>query len=82
MARGGRARFKVGDTVTGWSYVEPEDRRRETPEEIAGRVVQVGSGWKGVEADQAYLWIRLPSGREARALIRDVVKVTEHPPRG
>ncbi|MEU3772645.1 hypothetical protein AB0F11_05410 [Streptomyces sp. NPDC032472] len=38
---------------------------------------QVGSGWAGVDADQAYVWIRLGSGREAQALMRDVRRLAE-----
>ncbi|MFD6534923.1 hypothetical protein [Streptomyces goshikiensis] len=74
MARRRSAPYKVGDTVTGTTYVEPEDRRREAPVEFTGTVVQVGAGWKGVDVSLAYLWARLPSGREVKALIRDVTK--------
>ncbi|MFD8141580.1 hypothetical protein [Streptomyces sp. NPDC059708] len=69
-----RAPYAVGDQVTGTSYVAPEDRWRERPEPIAGRVVQVGSGWDGVDAAQAFVWVRLPSGRERQALMRDIRK--------
>ncbi|MFD9420451.1 hypothetical protein ACFWC9_37995 [Streptomyces goshikiensis] len=71
-----RAPYAVGDLVTGTSYVRPEDRAREQPEEITGRVVQVGSGWAGIDAAQAYVWVRLASGHERQALIRDIRKVT------
>ncbi|MCC0100700.1 hypothetical protein K7B10_39300 [Streptomyces flavotricini] len=70
------APYRVGDLVTGTSYVAPQNRGRESPELITGRVVQVGSGWDGIDADQAYVWVRLASGRERQALIRDIQKVT------
>ncbi|MFE3555369.1 hypothetical protein ACFXKW_10960 [Streptomyces sp. NPDC059193] len=70
------APYAVGDQVTGTSYVPPEDRRRAAPEPITGRVVQVGSGWDGVDAARAFVWVRLPSGQERQALIRDITKVT------
>ncbi|MFD7262415.1 hypothetical protein [Streptomyces sp. NPDC059874] len=73
---GRRAPYTVGDLVTGTSYVQPEDRAREKPAEITGHIVQVGSGWDGIDADHAYVWVRLPSGRERQALIRDIRKVT------
>ncbi|MFB7467085.1 hypothetical protein ACFCZ1_26920 [Streptomyces sp. NPDC056224] len=71
-----RAPYAVGDLVTGTSYVQPEDRASEQPEEITGHIVQVGSGWDGIDAAQAYVWVRLASGREQQALIRDIRKVT------
>ncbi|MGW6412733.1 hypothetical protein ACWF95_37085 [Streptomyces vinaceus] len=74
--RTARAPYRVGDTVTGTTYVTPEDRGRERPVEFTGTVVQVGSGWSGVDAETAYLWARLESGREVKALIGDVTKVT------
>ncbi|MER6445451.1 hypothetical protein [Streptomyces venezuelae] len=83
-AAGGRAvtavarrtgRCKTGDVVTGTTYVEPGNRRREVAAAFTGTVVQVGSGWKGVDADLAFVWARLPSGREVKALIRHISKV-------
>ncbi|MGW7343070.1 hypothetical protein [Streptomyces sp. NPDC054854] len=79
------APYKVGDQVAGTSYVEPADRLRESPVRFAGAVVQVGSGWAGVDASQAYLWVRLASGREVKALIRDVERLDpglRPPPQG
>ncbi|MFI5642377.1 hypothetical protein ACIA8H_33900 [Streptomyces goshikiensis] len=73
--RTARKPFRVGDQVTGTTYVEPDERRRERPAEFTGTVAQVGSGWKGVDTDLAFLWVRLPSGREVKALVRDVAKV-------
>ncbi|MFB6615758.1 hypothetical protein ACIGFK_36515 [Streptomyces sp. NPDC085524] len=73
---GRRAPYAVGDLVTGTSYVQPGDRVSEKPVEIIGHIVQVGSGWDGIDADHAYVWVRLPSGRERQALIRDIRKVT------
>ncbi|MDH6545539.1 hypothetical protein [Streptomyces sp. SPB4] len=75
MARRRTSPYKVGDQVTGTSYVEPDDRLREAPIQFTGAVVQVGSGWAGVDASQAYLWVRLPSGREIKALIQDVERL-------
>ncbi|WCD91163.1 hypothetical protein KPP03845_200124 (plasmid) [Streptomyces xanthophaeus] len=37
-----RAPYAVGDLVTGTSYVEPEDRSHEQPEEIIGRIRSSG----------------------------------------
>ncbi|MFD9453459.1 hypothetical protein ACFWBC_10255 [Streptomyces sp. NPDC059985] len=75
MTRPRSAPYKVGETVTGTTYVEPADRVREAPVQFTGEVVQIGSGWAGVEADIAFLWARLPSGREVKALMRDVERV-------
>ncbi|MBT2395642.1 hypothetical protein [Streptomyces sp. ISL-100] len=69
------AHYRVGDIVTGISYVPPEDHHREQPEEITGKVVQVGAGWAGVDADRAYVWVRLANGRERQALVRDIQRV-------
>ncbi|WP_030200760.1 hypothetical protein [Streptomyces sp. NRRL S-87] len=66
-----RCPYDLGDEIVGITYVPPKDRRRETPQPFTGRVVQVGSGWDGVEADQAYLWARLDNGLEVKALIGD-----------
>ncbi|MEV7445710.1 hypothetical protein AB0O22_32015 [Streptomyces sp. NPDC091204] len=68
------ARLRVGDTVTGRSYVEPRDRTREQPQLITGTVAQIGSGWTGVDDVLGYVWVRLSCGREAKALVRDVEK--------
>lgn len=77
MARAQRALCEVGEEVTGTSYVDPEDRKRgQRPEAITGMVVQIGSGWAGVDADVAYVWVRLPSGRERKVLTGDVAKTT------
>ncbi|WP_407841363.1 hypothetical protein ACE1OC_41045 [Streptomyces sp. DSM 116496] len=73
--RQARTPYKVGDTVTGTTYVEPEDRRRERPVEFTGTIAQVGAGWDGMDAAIAYLWVRLESGLEIKALIRDVEHV-------
>ncbi|MFJ3882958.1 hypothetical protein ACIPW5_36605 [Streptomyces sp. NPDC090077] len=75
MTRARSAPYEVGETDSGTTYVEPGDRAREVPVTFTGEVVQVGSGWDGVDADLAYLWARLPSGREVKALIRDVERV-------
>ncbi|MFD8024512.1 hypothetical protein ACFV6G_29350 [Streptomyces lavendulae] len=41
-----------------------------TPAVYEGEVVQVGSGWNGVDAANAYLWIRLADRTERRLAIR------------
>ncbi|WP_030021739.1 hypothetical protein [Streptomyces monomycini] len=64
------APFRVGDRVRGTSYVPPERREKEKPEEFEGTVVQLGSGYAGVDADRAFLWARLADGTERQALIR------------
>ncbi|MFB7260703.1 hypothetical protein ACFCXH_00845 [Streptomyces nojiriensis] len=66
-----RCPYAVGDIVTGTTYVEPSERCHEAPQEFTGEVVQIGSGWAGVDAPNAYLWARLPTGREVKALIQD-----------
>ncbi len=65
------APFKVGDHVTGTTYVPPEHRRWERPEPFEGHVVQVGSGYAGVDADRAFVWVRLPDGTERQALMNE-----------
>ncbi|WP_031155361.1 hypothetical protein [Streptomyces erythrochromogenes] len=69
-----RCPYEIGDTVTGWTVVPPEDRTRQQPEQVTGTVVQIGSGWAGVDCGTAYLWLRLPSGREAQVLIQGAVR--------
>ncbi|MFE3761014.1 hypothetical protein ACFXPI_04510 [Streptomyces sp. NPDC059104] len=69
-----RSPYRVGDTVTGTTYVDPADRGHETPERVTGEVVQVGSGWVGVDADAVYLWIRLRNGRERQVLMSGAEK--------
>ncbi|MFD3557030.1 hypothetical protein ACFWWA_33735 [Streptomyces goshikiensis] len=71
-ARRKSTRLRVGDPVTGWTYVEPEDRGRESSQPITGTVPQIGSGGNGVDDDLAYVWVRLPSGRDAKALVREL----------
>ncbi|WP_424213543.1 hypothetical protein ACN20G_16470 [Streptomyces sp. BI20] len=63
--------FRLGELVTGPTYVPREHPARERSEIVTGRVVQVGSGWAGVDADQAYLWVRMACGRERQMLMRD-----------
>ncbi|MEV7835249.1 hypothetical protein AB0P12_32190 [Streptomyces subrutilus] len=53
--------------VRGPESLPPGDYR--TPAVYEGEVVQVGSGWNGVDADNAYLWIRLPDRTERRLAI-------------
>ncbi|MEU3721504.1 hypothetical protein [Streptomyces sp. NPDC031705] len=62
------APYQVGDVVRGPEALPPGDDR--TPATYEGEVVQVGSGWNGVDADQAYLWIRLADRTERRLAIR------------
>ncbi|MEU9037956.1 hypothetical protein AB0D45_24070 [Streptomyces sp. NPDC048352] len=78
-ARRKTTRLRVGDLVTGRSYVEPGNRAREQSQLITGTVAQIGSGWAGVDASQAYLWVRLPSGLEVKALIQDVERLSGAP---
>ncbi|MFI1191626.1 hypothetical protein [Streptomyces californicus] len=70
------APFRVGDRVRGTSYVPAERRGREKPEEFEGSVVQLGSGYAGVDADCAFLWARLADGTERQALIRETELLT------
>ncbi|MFD4740157.1 hypothetical protein ACFWNQ_22705 [Streptomyces virginiae] len=76
------ARLRVGDLVTGQSYVEPQDGTREQPRLITGTVAQIGSGWTGIDEDLGYVWVRLPCGREAKALARGLEKTTTVAPSG
>jgi hypothetical protein len=67
------ARCQVGDQVDGISWVPPEHRRQERPERFeAAEVVQVGSGYDGVDAKLAFVWVRLSDHTERQALARDV----------
>ncbi|MBT2613643.1 hypothetical protein J7I97_36910 [Streptomyces sp. ISL-87] len=75
-ARSVPAPFTIGDWVEGWTL--PEPGTREQPELHEGEVVQVGSGWNGVDADAAYLWVRLPGGTEQRLAIRRTTR-TQRP---
>ncbi|MCX4546632.1 hypothetical protein [Streptomyces sp. NBC_01565] len=61
------APYRVGERVKGWTLPDPDSC--EQPEECEGEVVQVGSGWDGVDAHMAYLWVRVASGREQRLAI-------------
>ncbi|MGI5451369.1 hypothetical protein ACQEVM_37555 [Streptomyces sp. CA-243310] len=74
-ARSLPSKFSVGDWVEGWT--RPTDGTREQSELHQGEVVQIGSGWAGVDADAAYLWVRLPDGTERRLCM----KRTTHTPR-
>ncbi|MFK0173972.1 hypothetical protein ACIQU5_34865 [Streptomyces sp. NPDC090306] len=65
------APFRIGDRVRGVSYVAPERRRREQPEEFEGVVVQIGSGYAGVDANHAFVWVRLKNGTERQSLVCD-----------
>jgi hypothetical protein len=59
----------IGDRVRGISYVPVERKRYESAEAFEGRVVQVGSGYAGVDAKKSYLWVRLPDGTERQSLV-------------
>ncbi|MEU2395959.1 hypothetical protein [Streptomyces sp. NPDC007369] len=72
-----RPPYAVGEFVTAVTHVPPGRRGRELPMQVTGRIVQVGSGWAGVDADRAYVWIRLATGREVLALVKDVRKLPE-----
>ncbi|KRV46823.1 hypothetical protein AQ490_08505 [Wenjunlia vitaminophila] len=67
--------FRLGDRVRGVSYVPPERRRWERPEPFEGVVVQVGSGYAGVDARHAYLWTRLADHTERQSLVSETVLV-------
>ncbi|MBT2481991.1 hypothetical protein [Streptomyces sp. ISL-94] len=72
------APYQVGDVVRGPEALPPGDYR--TPATYEGKVVQVGSGsgsgWSGVDADSAYLWVRLPDSTERKLAIRACVLLT------
>lgn len=63
--------FRVGDRVRGLSYVPPERRNREEAELFEGVVVQVGSGYAGVDAQFAFIWARLADCTERQSLVQD-----------
>lgn len=63
--------FQIGDRVCGTSYVPPDRRRRETPESFEGVVVQVGSGYAGVDRENAFVWTRLADCTERRSLVAE-----------
>ncbi|MFI6625885.1 hypothetical protein [Streptomyces sp. NPDC050528] len=71
------APFLVGDRVKGTSYVPPGPHRREAPETFEGVVVQVGSGYAGVDAEHAFLWVKLKDHTERQALVADTELVEE-----
>ncbi|WKX72402.1 hypothetical protein [Streptomyces sp. XD-27] len=63
--------FQLGDRVRGMSYVAPDRLRWERPEPFEGVVVQIGSGWAGVDADHAYVWSRLDDHTEHKSLVTE-----------
>ncbi|MGW0712344.1 hypothetical protein ACWD4G_41480 [Streptomyces sp. NPDC002643] len=65
------APFRVGDQVRGTTYVPPDRHLRERPEPFEGVVVQVGSGYAGVDAERAFLWVRLSDHTERQSLVED-----------
>ncbi|MEU4850588.1 hypothetical protein [Streptomyces gilvosporeus] len=67
------APYRVGDRVDGVTWVPLERRRQERPERFEGAtVVQVGSGYDGVDAAEAYVWVRLTDCTERQALAAEV----------
>ncbi|MFD4865255.1 hypothetical protein [Streptomyces sp. NPDC058412] len=62
------APYALGDVVQGLETLAVGECRQ--PATYEGVVVQVGSGWDGVDADNAYLWVRLPNGTERQLVIR------------
>lgn len=69
--------FKVGDRVRGTSYVPPDRRKWDRPEAFEGVVVQVGSGYTGVDAKLAFLWTRLADGTERQSLVSATTLMVE-----
>ncbi|MFF4699952.1 hypothetical protein [Streptomyces chattanoogensis] len=65
------APFKIGDHVRSMTYVPPEQLRQQQPELFEGDVVQIGSGYAGIDADRAFVWVRAADGTERKALISD-----------
>ncbi|MBB1245016.1 hypothetical protein GL263_15775 [Streptomyces durbertensis] len=55
--------------MRGVSYVHPDRRRWEKPEPFEGVVVQVGSGYAGVDAENSFVWSRLADHTERQSLI-------------
>ncbi|SES47003.1 hypothetical protein SAMN04487983_106221 [Streptomyces sp. yr375] len=71
------APFLVGDRVKGTTYVTPEGYRHERREPFEGVVVQVGSGYAGVDAEQAFVWVRLADHTERQALVVETELASE-----
>ncbi|MFF4498781.1 hypothetical protein [Streptomyces sp. NPDC001546] len=69
------APYAVGDVVRGPEALPPGDYR--TPAVYEGEVVQVGSGWDRVDADNAYLWVRLSDRTERKLAIRACVLLNQ-----
>ncbi|WP_405804507.1 hypothetical protein [Streptomyces sp. NBC_01187] len=63
--------FRIGDRVRGISYVPPERRQCEAPEEFEGVIVQVGSGYAGVDAELTLVCCRLADHTERQSLARE-----------
>lgn len=72
--------FRLGDRVRGVTWVSPEKRRWENPEPFEGVVAQIGSGFAGVDAENAFLWSRLDDGTERQSLARETHLVEETTP--
>jgi hypothetical protein len=64
-----QAPFQIGDRVRGTSFVPLERRPTEKPELFEGIVVQVGSGYRGVDREHAFVWSRLPDCTERQSLV-------------
>ncbi|MFK0016310.1 hypothetical protein [Streptomyces sp. NPDC091027] len=58
--------------MRGPEFLPPGDYS--TPAIYEGEVVQVGSGWDGVDAPNAYLWVRLPDRTERRLAVSACVR--------
>ncbi|MFI9741593.1 hypothetical protein [Streptomyces sp. NPDC052494] len=67
--------YEVGEHVQGMTYVPPERVGREHPREFVGVIVQVGSGWAGVDAAKSYVWCREQNGKEVQALTKEIERV-------
>ena len=67
--------YRVGERVDGTSWVCSGQLSTERPERFEdAEIVQVGCGYAGVDADEAYVWVRLADHTERQARVRDVTK--------
>jgi len=67
--------YEVGERVQGMTYVPPDRFGKERPRRFVGVIVQVGSGFAGVDADKAYVWCREDNHKEVQALTREIERV-------
>lgn len=64
--------FCVGERVDGTSWVCPDQLDTDCPETFeCAEGLQAGSGYANVDADAAYVWVRLADRTERQARVQD-----------